>query len=299
MKTIITLAALIGSVAAAPAILWTGESSSSPVHSSDVIELDSVVRHALNNSPKESSLASAIFVLSRDAAGNDGLTGHSSANSLPTIATLYNSAHSIQHYVRGLDSVQSITKHTKSAAGSARKVVETTLDEFRSFSAEDHDDDEAIVSSNGAVVHKRKIAAADVLIVRVGAKADARAIDSTISSAVDNGKIGSVLLTTLRSVDEARLERNLQQRAKKWTSKAPLSKRRRLEDAADDAAADDNEEENSNEGVYFVNFTPNIFSGLLFFFFFVFVTYTGISCLNMITMGDVYVKDYPHIGREM
>lgn len=298
MKTIITLAALIGSVSAAPAIVWTGESSSPTVHSSDVIELNSVVRQALNNSPEQSSLASAIFVLGRDADGNDGLTSHGASNSLPTVASLYSSASSIQHYVRGLDSVQSITKHAKSAAGTARSVVETTLDEFRSLTAVDHDDAEAIVSSDGAIAHHRKLKAADVLIVRIGSKADAGKIDSIVSAAVGNGKIGSVLLTTVRSVDESRLERNLQSRAR--TARGPVQKRRRLEDAADDAAAQaDDDGDQSNEGIYFVNFTPNMFAGLLFFFFFVFIAQVGIGCLNQITCGDVYVKTYPHIGREV
>lgn len=296
MKTIVTLATLIGAVSAAPAILWTGESSSPTVHSSNVIELDSVVRHALNNSPKESSLASAIFVLGRDAAGNDGLTSHSASNTLPTVASLYDSASSIQHYVRGLDSVQSIAKRTRSAAGSARTVVETTLAEFRTYTAASHEG-EAVVSSDGAVVHRRALESADVVIVRVGGRALAATVDEVVASAVGNGKIGSVLLTTVRSADEALLERNLQARAK--TARAPLTKRRRLEDAGDDANAAADDDAESTEGIYFVNFTPNIFAGLLFFFFFVFITHVGISCLNMITCGDVYVKTYPHIGREV
>jgi hypothetical protein len=38
--------------------------------------------------------------------------------------------------------------------------------------------------------------------------------------------------------------------------------------------------DNSMEGVYYVAITTNILAGLLFFFFFVGVTYIGVSCMD-------------------
>jgi len=273
MKTIVALAAIINTISAAPAILWSGESSTATIHSSDVIELDTVVRRALSNSSPEQSLKSAIFVLSRDADGNDGLTSHSKSGNLPTIGSLYSSADSIDHHVRGLDNIKSVARNTKAASGPASSVVETTLDEFNN--------NRALTSS------------ANVVIVHVDSNVDSKAIDATVSSAIRNDDIGSVVLTTYRSSAEASLERNLQHRASKKRSPP-----RRLEDA------DNNQYYNAGDsdysGVYFVNFTPNIFAGLMFGFFFIMVTYVGIISLNNISgQGDIYVTKYPHIGREV
>jgi len=265
MKTIVALAAIIHSVSAAPAILWAGESSTSTTHSSDVIELDTVVRRALSNSPSEPSLKSAIFVLSRDADGNDGLTSHSTAGNLPTIGSLYGSADSIDHHVRGLANMEAVSRSTKAATGSAHSVIETTLDEF----------------------NNRALSSADVAIVHIDSKVDSKDIDASVSSAIRNKDIGSVILTTYRSSSEAQLERDLERRA---------SKKRKLEDAENNNY---NAQDSNYSGVYFVNFTPNIFAGLMFGFFFMLVTYTGITSLNNISgQGDIYVTKYPHIGRE-
>jgi len=293
MKTIVTLVALISSVAAAPAILWTGDSSSPTIHSSDATEFKSVVKSALSNVFDEPSLASAIFVLNRDKDGTDGLTSLSATGSLPTIGSLYDSAHSIQHYVRGLDSVKSVTRNTKAAAGSVHSIVETTLEEFKSFSNYDPTDASATVASDGSIVHKRALAAADIVIVRISDKACPKSIDSTVSAAIGNASIGSVILTTMRSTNEAQLERGLQHRAKKNGRSGP--QRRRLEQNEQNENAD---AQDDYAGIYFVNFTPNIFAGFLFFLFFVGVTYTGISCMGMIANDDVYTKTYPAIGRE-
>jgi len=292
MKTIVALAAIINSVSAAPAILWTGDSSTRTTHSSDVTELDTVVRRALSNLLPEPSLKSAIFVLSRDADGNDGLTSHSTAGNLPTIGSLYGSADSMEHHVRGLNSIESVTRSAQLATGPARSVVETTLDEFNLYSKSDAVDS-AVVALDGSTVNNRALSSADVAIVHVDSKVDSKDIDAAVSSAIRNEDIGSVILTTYRSSSEAQLERNLQRRASK---KSPA---RRLEDAADEDENDDGNQNSDYSGVYFVNFTPNIFAGLMFGFFFIMVTYTGITSLNNISgQGDIYVTKYPHIGRE-
>jgi len=297
MKTIVTLAAaLISSVAAAPAILWTSDSSYPTIHSSAATEFGPVLKGVLSNTSDKPSLASAIFVLNRDKDGTDGLTSLSSSGSLPTIATLYDSAYSMQHYVRGLDSIKAITKNVRSAAGSAHSVVETTLEEFKAFSVTDHTD-EATVASDGSIVHKRALSAASIVIVHVSKKACPKAIDATVAAAIGNADIGSVILTTMRSTDEAKLERDLEYRSKKsGRYSRPKQARRKLEQNEQNEAQDGNGD--FEAGTYFVNFTPNIFAGFMFFLFFVGVTYTGISCMGMIANDNVYTKVYPAIGRE-
>ena len=60
-------------------------------------------------------------------------------------------------------------------------------------------------------------------------------------------------------------------------------------------------EANGNDdlsGVYYVAMTPNIFSGLLFTFMFIVVTFVGISCMSDIQGGDTFVDKYPSLGRE-
>jgi len=243
-------------------------------------------------------LLSAIFVLSRDKDGSDGLTSLSSAGSLPTIASLYDSAQSIDHYVRGLDSIKSITKNANSAVGSVHSIVETTLEEFKAFSVTDSSGSSATVASDGSIVHKRALATASVIIVRVNEKACPKAIDATVSAAIGNADIGSVILTTMRSTDEAKLERDLQHKAKRSGGRYNQPQQRRRRKLEDGDENNENADGDFEAGIYFVNFTPNIFAGFMFFLFFVFVTYTGISCMGMIANDNVYTKVYPAIGRE-
>jgi len=189
--------------------------------------------------------------------------------------------------------MKSITKNARSAAGSVHSIVETTLEEFKAFSVTDSSDS-ATVASDGSVMHKRALAKANVFIVRVNEKACPKAIDATVSAAIGNADIGSVILTTMRSMNEAKLERDLQHKSKSGRYNQPPSRRRKLADE------NENEDEDSDfeAGIYFVNFSPNIFAGFLFFLFFVFITYTGISCMGMIANDNVYTKVYPAIGRE-
>ena len=67
------------------------------------------------------------------------------------------------------------------------------------------------------------------------------------------------------------------------------SRRRRLDDAA---AAD-------SSPSYYVHMTPNILSGILFGFLFVFVVLVGTSCMNDIEGQTVFVSKAPAVGKEM
>jgi len=62
--------------------------------------------------------------------------------------------------------------------------------------------------------------------------------------------------------------------------------------------ADDNANANNGEDIYYVNMTPNILSGLLFGFLFIFVTIIGMSCMNAIEGQTIFVSKMPSIGRE-
>lgn len=291
---------MLSSAAASPAIVWSGESKST-VHSSDVTNVADIVQTTIeqnvNVNAESSSLESVIFVVNRDLEGSDGLTSLTTSGALPTIGSKYDSAHSIHHYVRGIENTASVARSSRNGAGSSRSVVETTLHEFKAqmeneFSTEE---EEAAIRADGSITpanRARALSTADVMVVHIQNKADPSDIDSIVSSAIENPKVGSVILTAVRSREEVMLERNLEAKARNVAHSQP---RRRLEDAKEENGDDGN---NAEEAIYFVNYTPNIFAGVIFFFFFTFVTYTGIGCMNMIAGQDVYVEKYPSIGRE-
>merc|ERR1712032_443609 len=83
----------------------------------------------------------------------------------------------------------------------------------------------------------------------------------------------------------------------KFSGRKMATAGRRLEDEANNEKNQNNNGQDQ-EGVYYVNMTPNIFAGLLFFFMFVFTAHLGLTCMNMIEGQDVYVKKMPVIGRE-
>ena len=265
MKTVSTLlAALITSAAAAPAIVWTGESSAQ-LHSSGVTGLRSLV--------KASAGSAVFFVIDRDENGSEGLTGLTTSGALPKVSSKYGEASSIHHSVVGIETIQTVAKELGS-------VTATTLQEYRSSTG----------VNEAAVNHDGKIAA-DIKLVTISNQASPAEIDSIVAAAIEDSSVGSVVLTSIRGLSEVKFERDL--RAKKEFSAANRRKsRRRLDENGQyygDAAA---------EVLYFVHFTPNIFSAFLFFLFFAAVTLVGIRCMGMIAGQEVYVTKYPTIGRE-
>jgi hypothetical protein len=165
-------------------------------------------------------------------------------------------------------------------------------------------DASGIMSKSQAKKTKRakQLEEANVLIVNVDANVDPQILDRAVMEAVQHDSIDSVMLTSVRSVDEVKHERIMMehrrlQAMEKAGRKLQQSQRRRLEDA--------NQEENANadndsslEGVYYVSLTPNILAGILFFLLFSTVAFIGISCMGMIAGQDVYVKKMPSVGRE-
>ena len=139
---------------------------------------------------------------------------------------------------------------------------------------------------------RRAISEADVLVVSVGVNEDPAKIDSAIVPAIDSSVVRSVVLSSIRSTAEVKHARKLAVGERFAKMEASSAGRRLQEEDAAAAAA-------TTEGVYYVNMTPNIFAGLLFFFMFAFTAHLGLSCMNMIEGQTVYVKKYPHIGREV
>mmetsp|Transcript_4504 Transcript_4504/g.8664 ORF Transcript_4504/g.8664 Transcript_4504/m.8664 type:complete len:284 (+) Transcript_4504:254-1105(+) len=283
MKLLSTfIAGLISSVSAAPAIVWTAEKSST-THSSDLIDVTTILSNVAS-SPGTSQY-NLVFVVGRDASGSEGLTGLTSSGSLPNVSSKYTEASTVHHYVRGIESFDSIVKDAKA---STSNVVESSLVDYRESMKQGSATEPA--AAEGASSPK-------MIVVRVPADAASADIDAAVVSAIEDEKVGSVVLTGVRGLSEVKLERNANAKKNFYQMQYKATGRRRLEDNRNGNNNGNNN--GSYDGIYFVNFTPNIFSGLLFMSFFMVLTYIGLGCMNMIAGQDVYVSKYPSIGREV
>merc|ERR1712183_3432 len=150
----------------------------------------------------------------------------------------------------------------------------------------------------------RALARADIYIVNVSPYEDSTKIDSSVTEAIENKNVGSVVLGGIRSIEEVKYERFLVNKRRMLVmeesgNKVMNSRRRRLEQEEDGDANDDAAQAEANDdlaGVYYVTMTPNIFSGLLFTFIFLVVTYTGISCMGDIEGCDTFTDKYSLLG---
>ena len=309
------LAASAGLASAAPAIVWKSGGPSPPTgpsHISDAIDSRSLLSSVLGNdgerddpssSSPSSALAAVVFLVGRDDDGSDGLSSLASSGKIPGVRGRYLTADEVHHHVRGMESARTVARDAREAdrgtGTGATRVAQVSMEEFRrklasmaQIEAEEGGDSGTKIS----MAERRRrmaISEADVLVVSVGANEDASKIDAAILAAIDSSAVRTVVLSSVRSAAEVKHARVLavgERFARKEASNDKAS-RRRLQEG--DAA------ESSAEGVYYVNMTPNIFAGLLFFFMFTFTAYTGLMCMNMIEGQDVYVKKYPHIGREV
>ncbi len=246
----------------------------------------------------------------------------------------YLMADEIYYHVHGVESARTVARDARESSSSsgdaAVTVAEVSLEEFQrklesmaqsevEVQEVEEEENESSPSSPERKISKaqqkrrRAISEADVLVVTAmgGGVANqsedyAAKLDAAIVAAIDSPAIRNVVLSTIRSTQEVKHARKLAvvERLTRKLSSATTSfsnsrrrQRRRLEDAA---AADnaDNQVE-SQSGIYYVNMTPNIFAGLLFFLMFVVTAHIGLTCMNMIEGQDVYVKKMPHIGREV
>jgi len=283
------LAAIVGTALSAPAIVWTNskDASAGVQHNSESVGARSLMSSL--KSSEESSLDAVVFLLGRDDDGSASLNRLTASGDLPNVRSLYNDADVVYHNVDGVESSYAIARDAKN--NGQRNVMEVTLSEFYSKmqsleSAAEEANVDGKVNKKEKETRKRgrALAAADLLVVNVAPNSDMAALDSAVNAAVESALVGNVVLSSVRSVDEVKQERKLAARRKLLVSP---SGRRRLADNDDD-----------NTPTYYVNMTPNIFAGILYFFFFAWLAFTGISCMNMIQGQDVYAKKYPTIGRE-
>jgi len=296
-----TITTILHVAAAAPAIVWrNGPSSSGPSYTSDPIHARSLLSSVSEGGDSSSAVTAVVFVVGRNADGSEGLRTLAASGSLPLVQERYGSAESVHYQVSGVESARILAQHARRNFDG--KVVEVTLEEYNrklsSIAPNTADGLEGKVPKSEQK-RRRDIAEADVLIVRV-LPTDS-GIDSSISAAIDSSSIGSVLLSSVRSIDEVKHARTLAvvDKLTKVNSSSPRSSRRLEDEANNENGNNANGQDVNMDGVYYVNMTPNIFAGLLFFFLFAFTAHLGLSCMNMIEGQDVYVKKMPHIGREV
>lgn len=300
----LVISCFLGSAFAAPAIVWSKskEASQAVVHSSKSVKASSLLGSVVDGPSNESSLAATIFLLGRAPDGSDSLSGLASSGALPLVAAKYEDATAFHSHVAGVESAYTVTRDA--GANTDNRVLEVSLSEFSSKVTQlgqAPEMTELDVDENGMInkatkhanLREKALAEANYLIVNIPASTDPSAIDAAVVQAIEHESIGSVVLAGLRSHDEVKHERVLLSRRN--TALMMQHTGRRLADQANDADA---EADDDTTGVYYVHMTPNIFAGIMFFFLFSFVIYTGVSCMGMIAGQDVYVTKMPTIGRE-
>eukprot|EP00584_Thalassiosira_punctigera_P006285 CAMPEP_0172527658 /NCGR_PEP_ID=MMETSP1067-20121228/2299_1 /TAXON_ID=265564 ORGANISM="Thalassiosira punctigera, Strain Tpunct2005C2" /NCGR_SAMPLE_ID=MMETSP1067 /ASSEMBLY_ACC=CAM_ASM_000444 /LENGTH=305 /DNA_ID=CAMNT_0013311447 /DNA_START=66 /DNA_END=983 /DNA_ORIENTATION=+ len=298
------LVVTIGLTNAAPVIVWkSGSSSSGPSHVSDAIDTQSLLSSAIGSDERDSSaLAAVVFLVGRDADGSEGLASLASSGKLPAVHEKYAHADEIHHHVQGVESSRTVAQDARRSGVAG--VAEVSMEEFqRKLSSIAQTEAEAEVEgkkvSKAEQKRRRAISEAGVLVVNVRANDDAAKIDAAIVAAIESSAVKNVVLSSIRSIQEVKHARKLAVFERFTKSKRSQGKRRRR---LEDEANNENNQNNNNqdqEGVYYVNMTPNIFAGLLFFFMFTFTAHLGLTCMNMIEGQDVYVKKLPHVGREV
>ncbi|KAL7468161.1 hypothetical protein ACHAXS_008377 [Conticribra weissflogii] len=291
------IAITLGVASAAPAVVWkNGSSSSSPSHISDRINSRSLLSSSIVGDDS-SALAAVVFLVGRDADGSEGLANLASTGKLPQVQKKYGVADSIHHHVDGVESSRTMARDARNNFDG--KVVEVTLDEFNrklASIAQTTLEEAPMASKKAEQKRRREISEADVLIVNVNPSDDASSIDSSIVSAIESSAVKNVILSSIRSTEEVKHARKLAVLDRFTKTNTERVASRRLQDQNNN---NNNGGDDSNEGVYYVNMTPNMFSGILFFFMFIFTAHLGLTCMNMIEGQDVYVKKMPHIGREV
>jgi len=306
-------ATLLSTALSAPAVVWhsSSESNGRVLHSSEDLSSSALFQNVLSEAP-EADLKAVVFLVGKGDDGSEQLSELASSGKLPETFAKYKDASGVYHSVSGIESPGSVVREAVRSFDDKNKnrVLEVSLNEFSSKLASleapvevEIDGAGTQVSSNKSVNKRaRALAQADVYIVNVSPTSNAGVIDSSITSAINSSRVGSVVLAGVRSVEEVKHERMLYNKRRMLKMEEDGNRmleargRRRLEDREGEEA-----EANANDdlsGVYYVAMTPNIFSGLLFTFMFIVVTFTGISCMSDIQGGDTFVDKYPSLGRE-
>jgi sugar-specific transcriptional regulator TrmB len=326
---IILFVTLLSSAFGAPAIVWQQsgtsltENAHRALHSSEDLPASDLINNVLSSAKSVSSsppLTAAFFLIAKGDNGSEQLSELASSGKLPETYAKYNDATDVYHHVSGLESTGFVVRETGKLINGKNRVLEVSLEEFKNkLSSLDGPVEVEIdskgtpkastsISSTNKSVNKRSraLSQADIYIVNVSPNEDSNKIDASITAAIDNKNVGVVVLGGIRSVEEVKHERFLINKRRmlkmEEDGNAIMESRRRnrrrleQEDAGDDAAQAEGNDDMA--GVYYVAMTPNILSGLLFFFMFIFVAYTGISCMGDIQGGDTFTDKYPSLGRE-
>lgn len=255
-------------VSAAPALIWSGGDKES-IYTSHEVPASELLDDSAN--------LQIVFLLGRGSDGSESLT-----QKAPFLSGIsQNAANFVHNDVSGIESVHSVVR----MAGKQQTAVVSLTELGLKFNTSEINTKKA-----------RDVKNANVLVVNVDAETSPGALDEAVSQVIP--KADRVVLTAIRSIDEVKAERAKITRRRLEMQQA--SYHRRLEDQQDNGDGDNNNDNNDedNAGVYFVQMTPNILAGLLFFFLFATIAYIGISCMGMIAAQDVYVKKMPAVGRE-
>lgn len=296
------LTSFLVSTGAAPAVVWEGtpDSLSKAQHISESVHVSSVISSTFS---KDESSLDVFFFIGRNTDGSEALTTLASSGRLPNVASIYENAESVNHNVDNVESTHFIASKAKELfeePKSTGKVLEISLSELdRKLNGVQIPTINKDSTSGEKKKHRRAISLdkASIIIVKADASESAK-LDAAVARAVDSENVANVILAGQRSNMEVKEERDnaARRRMSQLTGKSRYTQSsRRLEDAEDD----DNNNDEDLSGVYYVNMTPNIFAGLLFTIFFIFVTQVGIGCMGGIQgPPDLYVQKYPNIGRE-
>jgi len=295
-------ATLVVSSTAAPAFIWKNDRDESfpTKYSSEPVHASTVISSLL--SPSSDAALDVFFLVGRKSKGKEGLGHLASTGALPSIASHYDHVDTVYHNVDYLSSPALVVSMYEEALGDSDAVFEVDLIELnRRVTGQPPRALPAQPTAPQLKRHERTrgINKARALVVKVAHK-DSAALDAAVANAIASDLVRTVVLAGHRSVTEVRMEREMKNSRSRNSRKKMTPGRRRLEDEqADDAANDDANNNNADfSGVYYVNMTPNIFSGILFMLMFVVTTIIGLNSLNAIEGQDYYVTKYPTIGRE-
>jgi hypothetical protein len=318
----IILTAFVSSAFGAPAVVWkntlptnNNNNGGRFLHSSEEVNASDLMKSVLTPGQSSSSSLSIVFLVAKGDDGSEQLSELASSGKLPQTSQKYNDAACIHHHVSGIESPSAMMKEAVRATNNGNRVLEVSLDELDAKLNElssgvemeiDNQGTMKVATSKASSKRARDLAAADVYIVNVNAKKGDDAIadvDATISKAIDNKSVDSVVLAGVRSIHEVKHERYLTAKRRmtameKEGNQLLDARRRRLEQQQDDAAQQDNAANEDMSGVYYVSMTPNIFSALLFMLLFTVITFIGVSCMGSIQGQDTFTDKMPSVGRE-
>lgn len=289
----------ISTITAAPAIIWKDNNNNNDptIHSSDVTELPRLLSSTLLDTSTTTSTTpnkpSIVFLINHSSGteSKDGLTTLTSTGKLPQIASNHASnAHSVHHYVRGIDNTQSVTRDVKNLIGKENVLITTLEEYYMKLPVLNHDS-----TNHDGRAHA--ILNRQLVIVKLNTNSKSSMLDDAVSKSITSSSIGNVMLTSVRTKAEMELERTLMEKSnaahasQHRTSQKVISptnnnnKRRRMEDV--DGERDNKDDDTDYTGIYFVHMTPNILTGLLFGAFFIFVSLVGIGQLGSIASQDL------------